>query len=113
MRKLRFRVSTRQLMILIALIGIAAFVVRQMFFASTVYSVGYDENRFQQVRVGMTSGEVEALMGPPLKKVPWPMPGIVNWSYTDSRPGSSDYWMRDVFMGDDKVVRVVSTYWID
>ncbi len=101
------------MMILIALIGIVVFSVRQMFFASTVYSVGYDESRFRQIRVGLTSEEVEALMGPPLKKVPWPRQGFVNWSYTDCRPGPSNYWMRDVFMKDDKVVNVVGIYWVD
>ena len=65
------RVSIRHLMIVIAFIGFAMFAVREMFFANTVYSAGYDESRFRQVRVGMTSEEVEALLGPPLEKVPW------------------------------------------
>jgi hypothetical protein len=103
----------------IAVIGSAMFAVRWMFFVSTVYSTGYDESRFRQVRVGMTSEEVEQLLGPPLKKVPWWQPGVwgqpsdVNWLYTDCRPGFSNYWMRNVLMGDGKVIQVQSTYWVD
>ncbi len=100
-------------MILIVVIAIVASIVRQMLFRSTVYSVEYDESRFQQVRVGQTSKEVEALMGPPLTKVPWPDQGIVNWSYTAKRFGYSNYWKRSVFMENDKVDHVSSMYWID
>jgi hypothetical protein len=89
------------------------FAVREMFFANTVYSAGYDERCFRQVRVGMTSAEVEALLGPPLKKVPWPQAGVVIWLYTDKRFKRGDYWRRDVFMTNDGVSEVMSTYWID
>jgi hypothetical protein len=109
-----FRMSMRHMMIVIAVIGFATFAVRKMFFASTVYSAGYDESRFRQVRVGMTSAEVEALLGPPLRTLPWwPDQDLMNWKYTDSRPRTSNYWMRDVFVKDGKVVKVVSMYWID
>jgi hypothetical protein len=112
------------MMVVIAVIGFAMFAVRWMFFASTVYSAGYDEGRFRQVRVGMTSEEVEELLGPPLKKVPWWQPGVsgqpvwgqpgdVNWLYTESRPGYSDYWMRNVLMRDGKVIQVQSAYWVE
>ncbi len=100
-------------MILVAVIAIVVAGVRQMLYRSTVYSVEYDESRFQQVRVGQTSKEVEALMGPPLTKVPWPDQGIVNWSYTVKRFGYSNYWRRDVFMENDKVDQVSSFYEID
>ena len=65
MKVARLRVSMRHMMIATALIGLAMFAVREMFFANTVYSAGYDESRFRQVRVGMTSEEVEGLLGKP------------------------------------------------
>jgi outer membrane protein assembly factor BamE (lipoprotein component of BamABCDE complex) len=115
MQTARVRLSLRLLMIVIAVIGLAVFAVRQMFFANTIYSVGYDELRFRQVRVGMTSSQVEALMGPPLEKVPWPEEsGGVIWFYTDRRHNrSGDYWKRDVWMKDDKVSNVINMYWQD
>jgi hypothetical protein len=60
----------------------------------------------------MTSQEVEALLGPPLRKTPW-TPDSVNWAYSDSRPGCPDYWMRDIFIENGVVENVVSIYWVD
>jgi hypothetical protein len=86
MQGVRFRVSTRRLMIVIALIGLAVFAVQETFFANTIYSAGYDESRFREVRVGMISAEVEALIGPPLRKTPWgPDRNLVCWEYTAKR----------------------------
>jgi hypothetical protein len=102
------------MMIVISVIGFAMFVVQQMFFANTVYSVGYDESRFRKVHVGMTSAEVEELLGPPLEKVPLPQVGVVIWLYTDRRHNrSGDYSKRDVWVEDDKVCNVVNIYWHD
>jgi outer membrane protein assembly factor BamE (lipoprotein component of BamABCDE complex) len=114
MRWPRVRFTVRRIMILIAVIGFALFAVRQTYFANTLYSVRYDESRFRQVRAGMTSSEVEALMGPPLEKVSAPQIGVVIWLYTDrlhNRGG--DYWKRDVWMEDDKVVNLVNIYYSD
>jgi hypothetical protein len=110
----RVRFSLRLLMIVIAVIGFALCTVREAFFANTVYSAGYDESRFRQARVGMTSADVEALMGPPVGKIPWwPDQDLVCWKYTAKRKGGGDYWRRDVFMKDGKVVEVMNWYKID
>jgi hypothetical protein len=37
----------------------------------TIYSARYSESRFRTVRVGMNCAEVEALVGRPLRIVPW------------------------------------------
>ena len=110
----RLRFSLRLLTIVIAVIGVAMFAARETFFANTVYSTGYDESRFRQVRVGMTSEDVEALMGPPLRKTRWwPDRDLVCWEYTAKRKGGGDYWRRDVFMKDGKVVELMDWYEID
>jgi hypothetical protein len=112
------------MMIVVSVIGCATFAVQQMFFANTVYSVGYDESPFQKVHLGMTSAEIEERLGPPLEKVPWwqpdisgrpvwGQPGDVNWLYSKRRPGCSNYWMRNVLMEDGKVIQVQSGYWVD
>jgi hypothetical protein len=114
MQSARVRISVQLLMIVIAVIGLAMFAVRQMFFANTIYAVGYNELSFRQVRMGMTSSQVEALMGPPLEKVPWPEGGGVIWCYTGRRYNrSGDYWKRDVWIKDDKVSNVINMYWHD
>jgi hypothetical protein len=113
MQPARMRFSLRSLMIVIAVISLAVFAVRQMFFANTVYSAAYDESRFRQVRVGMGSSEIQGLLGPPLRTIPWwPDRNVVCWKYSAKRKGS-DYWRRDVFMKDGKVVQVMNCYWID
>jgi hypothetical protein len=62
----------------------------------------------------MTSAEVEALIGPPLRKTSWwPDRNLVCWEYTANRKGGGDYWRRDVFMKDGRVVQVINTYWVD
>lgn len=110
----RLRVSVRWTMLAIAFIGVVMTLVRQLYFANTLYARGYDEDRFQQIRAGMTSEEVEALVGPPLKKYPWAyQPSLVGWCYTDKRRGYGDYWKREVFLEKGKVVDVVSNYWVD
>ena len=111
----RLKVSIKGLMVLIALIAVGTACVRQMYFVGTVYSVDYNERRFGRIRVGMTTAEVESLVGQPLRKVPqlYAVPVVVNWMYTDGRPGWSNYWLREVFVQEGKVVWVGKMYWID
>lgn len=113
MKLIRFRITIARAMVVIVIAGFSMFAIRHMLFANTVYSTGFDEIRFQQVRDGMTSAEVEALVGPPLEKVPWPEEGVVIWLYTDKRYNRGNYWKRDVFMNNGKVDRIISMYWID
>jgi hypothetical protein len=62
------RIGIRGMIVAVALIGswlgAARWWVNRNF--ATVYSAGYDEVRFRHVRVGMTRGEVESLVGRPL-----------------------------------------------
>jgi hypothetical protein len=114
MQAARVRFSLRLLMVVIAVIGLAMFAVRQMFFSNPVYSAGDDESRFRRVSVAMTSSEVEGLLGPLLRTIPWwPDRDVVCWEYSAKRKGGGNYWRRDVFMKEGKVVEVMSWYEID
>lgn len=73
-----------------------------VFHAGTVYSKDYSGWRFGRLRIGMTQQEVEKLMGPPLKKFPWPgtsLDGSVNemWAYTWQADPIDSYYRRWVF----------------
>ena len=123
MRWPRVRFTVRRMMIVIAAIGLAMSALRLVFFATTISSAGYDESRFRQVRVGMTSEDVEVLLGRPLRKVSWWQPGVsgqpvwgqpgdVNWLYTECRhfAGYKWYWMRNILMREGKVIEIQNAY---
>ena len=112
---LRWKVSTRGLMILVALIAVGMAGVRQLYFANTVYSANYSEGRFGRIQEGMTTNEVESLVGQPLRKVPqlYGVPETALWMYSVKRHGGGDYWLRNVYFQSNKVVNVAKMYWID
>ena len=64
-------------MIVIALLGLHLAALRALFIhepflgLGTIYSEQYSEARFTTLRVGMSPGEVQAIMGQPLRVVPW------------------------------------------
>ena len=89
---------------------------------ATVYAPSYREDRFAQVRIGMTRQEVNALLGTPLRNTP--LPGE-SWRLDEcwvySRPPGpgywgDNYWRRWIFFGpgkDDKVKAIVNDYYED
>ena len=83
----------------------------------TFYSERYSESRFNSLRVGMTREEVEAIVGPPLRKVPWNesagSPHEEMWQYSDRRDYTANYWRRWVLFEDDKVLEIISDFWFD
>jgi hypothetical protein len=79
----------------------------------TVYAAGYDETKFQQLRIGMTRSQVEALAGPPLQKVPDSVNGPEVWFYSLGATSLDDYWRRWVFFEDGKIFQILSDYWED
>jgi hypothetical protein len=91
-------------MLLVAWVGVMLGVVH-WFDAnfSTVYASSYSEDRFAQVRVGMTREEVDSLLGSPLRMTPKPSenwrPGDA-WIYSEPPgPGlwGDNFWRRWVF----------------
>jgi hypothetical protein len=112
-----------RLMVIVAVIGIhLAFLklilMSDPFFGfGTVYSERFSEGRFNTIRVGMTGGEVEALVGPPFGKVPWGSPpnpqDTEMWFYSKRPNDTSNYWRRWVVLEKCKVVSVTSDFWVD
>lgn len=113
MRLPRVRLTVRRTMIVIALVGLATFAIREVFFANTVYSPGYSDSRFRQIRVGMTTAQVEGLMGPPLEMIPWSEQGLEIWCYSKKPSGRGDYWRRDLFVKGGRVCQILDMYWFD
>jgi SmpA / OmlA family len=110
-------------MLLVAWAGVILAVVQWLHVNfATVYAPSYREDRFAQVRIGMTRQEVESLLGPPLRKTPLPSE---SWKPDDcwvySRPPGSgllgdNYWRRWIFFGptkDSRVEAIVNDYYED
>jgi outer membrane protein assembly factor BamE (lipoprotein component of BamABCDE complex) len=119
MKKSRFQFSVTRIMITLvligALLGVVAYPAREIIlhFDGTVYSKGYSERLFRQIRVGMTRSEVEKLMGPPLEKNRWGDGKSETWMYTYHDPVTSNYWRRWVQIENGSVVQVLNDYWED
>jgi hypothetical protein len=119
----RRRLTVGGLMGLIAVLCIHLAFVRTLlrndpFFGyGTIYSEQFSEIRFSQVRVGMTPGEVEAIMGRPLEKVAWNLDTWPRdeeiWFYTNQHIYTANYHRRWVCFKKRTVVQVVSDFWID
>ena len=84
-----------------------------LFGSGTQYAPGFSESRFQQVYVGMTTDQVEALLGPPIDKLGWGTPGVQRWAYTNQVSATSNFHRRWVFVEGGKVATVVNDYWYD
>jgi hypothetical protein len=84
---------------------------------STFYSDHYSESAFNSLCVGMTHGEVEAIVGRPLGKVPWNQASGINdedmWLYSDRPDPTANFWRRWVFFKNGKVVTVINDFWVD
>jgi hypothetical protein len=119
----RAALSVGGAMLLIAWIGVFLG-VGQWFHVNfaTVYAPSYSEDRFVQIRIGMTRQEVGSLLGPPLRKTPkpsetWQPDGI--WVYSEpSGPGrlGDNYWRRWVVFNPGetgKVIAIVNDYYVD
>jgi hypothetical protein len=77
----------------------------------TRYAAGYSESGWRKLRRGMTTREVEAILGPALKKIHYERDHEI-WSYTDS-PRGSDYWRRAVSFRGDVADEFVGGFYLD
>jgi hypothetical protein len=112
-----------QSMIIVVLCGLhlaaarALLIHDPLFGFGTIYSEGYIERRFLTLRVGMVRGEVEAIMGRPLRVVPWDQPmgprDEEMWFYSDQPNGLANFHRRWVLFERGRVVVVINDFWVD
>jgi hypothetical protein len=117
----RRRFTILRMMAMVGCLAIGSYFLRLFIdfsFGRTLYSVRYSESGFQSLRVGMTGEEVEAIMGPPRRKVPWSgyaypvVGGDENWWY--SEPDSDgDYWRKWVVFRSGKILTILNQWYID
>jgi hypothetical protein len=122
----RVRFTVRQMMVVVAALGIILTLARYVFIEdspdqllagilhphSTVYASGYNESRFRSIRIGMGTSQVERLVGSPLERRPaWWSPGDDLWLYTRGRTSTSR--RRWVVFRNGKVVAVINDFYVD
>ena len=117
----RPRFTLRRAMFAVACLGICLAGLRFILLNApigglgTIYSEKYDESKFESLRVGMTAKEVQAIMGEPLKKVPWSehmgFQDEEMWYYSDQRNIYANYWRRCVHFRDGKTTMTINDYW--
>jgi hypothetical protein len=103
------------MMIAVAVIGVCCYLAERLIhsFEDTVYAEGYSEQRFSTISNGMSTNQVETIIGAPISKNSWIDGGDVElWRYTES-PSDGDYWRRWVFFRNGKVYRIDSRFWVD
>ena len=116
----RRRFTVWRLMVVIAVIGVHLAFVRLLllndpfFGLGTIYSQQFSEERFRTIQVGMTTAEVEAVMGPPLRKVPWGSPSDDEmWFYSEGLNSTANFWRRWLLFQKGKVSAVIDDFWED
>jgi SmpA / OmlA family len=78
------------------LLGIGLFVFAGVM-PDTVYSKGYSESSFKSLKVGMTTQQVEAVMGSPLSKGTWYTPDQEMWQYSKQGSDEAVYYFRALY----------------
>ena len=104
--------TTRDLVVVVACIGIGLGCLKRLLFPPTLYAPGYDEARFRTIHEGMTAGQVASIMGEPLEKRPW-SDGRGLWKYSDQYTYTSDFDRRWVYLSGGAVQTVVNDRWHD
>jgi hypothetical protein len=110
------------MMALVGLLAIGSYLLRLFidlsFGRGTLYSVRYSESGFKSLRIGMAREEVEGIMGPPLRKVPWfgyaypVVGGDENWRYSEP-DNDGDYWRKWVIFRNGKILTTVNAWYVD
>lgn len=122
MRLTRPRFTLRRAMFAVACLGICLAGLRVILLKApigglgTIYSEKYAETKFESLRAGMTEREVEAIMGEPLKKVPWDEQLGVHdemWFYSDQPNATANFWRRWVLFENGNATTIINDYWYD
>ena len=119
--------ALRKLIIAIAGIALALAAYRSyarvdpFFGLGTVYAPGYDEGLFDDRLLGLPGDRVEALIGPPLSKVPWhcgvpasASADLERWLYSN-HPADGNYHERLIILDatTGRVRQVIKQFWVD
>ena len=86
-------------------------IISQVFGHDTRYAAGYSEGRWRGLRRGMTSSEVETMIGPPLSTMRYEGDHEV-WWYSES-PRGSDYWKRAVSFRGGAAEEFIGGFYLD
>jgi hypothetical protein len=81
-------------------------------FSPTFYAPGFTEAKFASLREGMTTDEVEAIIGRPLETVRHE-DGETLWTYSNRDDCTCDFEMRWLHFREGRIVRVVNTHWTE
>lgn len=90
-----------------------------LFPTDTHYSIGFSEDKFNRIRIGMHMNQVVAMLGEPL--VRWKPYGflrtpkkvnIVNFQYSES-PSDTHYRLRQISFDNDTVIGIHAKFYVD
>jgi hypothetical protein len=106
------RITVRRTIVAVACLAVTLAALR--WFLTTcvlaTYAGGYSESGFDRLTVGMTKGQVVAIVGRPLRKIEWPKGDGGSWIYADSPLGVYAEGRSVIFKGE-KVRAVIKTHW--
>jgi len=91
--------------------GIDGWFFSSGFTEDTEYAPGYSDKAFRKLRIGMSTGDVVALLGPPLEKGQFTA-SKETWRWSRS-PGDRSYRIRVVIVEADRVVQIRSSFYVD
>jgi hypothetical protein len=115
MRLPRVRFTVRRLLLAVAIVAMLFAAGNWLAGCDTLCAPGYSEDAFRSLRVGMTTREVEAIMGPPLYRITSQGQAWYDehWMYTEGKTVTSSYHVRDVFFLGGQVDSIDSSYYFD
>ena len=114
-RQLHLRFTIRGMMSAVAIIGLCCALAELIYhrFGNTVYANHYSEHKFRSLGIGMTTHDVQAIMGAPNRKDSWADRGEIElWRYSESANDGA-YWRRWIFFRNGRVCGIDCQYWID
>ncbi|WP_165227496.1 outer membrane protein assembly factor BamE [Aquisphaera insulae] len=102
--------TSRDLLVLVACLGIGFGLLHRAAHPPTLYARGFTEADFRRIRNGMTAEQVLAILGPPLRKLPWGN-GSEAWLYSNKYHRLANFHRRWLFLRDGVVESIVHDDW--
>ena len=91
--------------------GLGSCLLPAVFQEDTEYAPGYSSQSFEKIRMGMSSGEVLTLLGPPLDRY-LVAESREGWRWTRS-PGDRSYRIRVVIFEGGRVTEIRHKFYVD